>query len=138
MVGGTGAIRFLGFGSENTEGRGEINGKPKYIKVGDMSTYSFDNARVIQHWVEGLSKGVSMGEDGNIKGCFKKGNPTTLHTYKKFGLYPKTYLSDELSVQSILKDTMLPKSEVKQFDKNREYDSILLVPLRDNINNSMK
>jgi len=121
MEGNTGAIRFVGFGSYNLEGEGEIDGKIKIIKVGDMSTYSFSNLNILQNVVEGISKWVSIESDENIQSWFTKDNPTVVHKYKKFNLYPRTYLSDYAEIKRYLRDTIIPQNSV---NKQSEIDSI--------------
>ncbi len=76
LTGGTGGIRFLGFGSDNTEGKGEINGKMKSVKVSDMSTYSFRDPQGIEKavsaFMESVKTGVSILEDDNVNKGLQK------------------------------------------------------------------
>ncbi len=127
MTGGTGGIRFLGFGSENTEGKGEIEGKMKSVKVSDMSTYSFGDSRLIQHWLEAAGKGISIGEDGNILDAINKDSYIN-HSYKKYGIYQIPYSNKNIIIGR-QNDTMLRKSELQRFTKDRQFDSINLIPL---------
>ena len=129
MVGNTGAIRFIGFGSDNLEGEGEIDGKIKIIKVGDVSTYSFSNPNILQNVVEGISKWVSIESDENIQSWFdsNKGDRYIKHEYKKYGIY-KHIIGPEF-ILGMPADTMLRKSQINKFKKDHHFDSIQLIPL---------
>ena len=93
LTGGTGGIRFLGFGSENTEGKGEVKGKMKSVKVSDMSTYSFRDPQGIEKavsaFMESVKTGVSILEDDNVNKGIEKINRTL---YKDLG-------SDSIRIQ---------------------------------------
>ena len=129
MVGNTGAIRFIGFGSNNLEGEGEIDGKIKIIKVVDVSTYSFSNLNILQNVVKGISKWVSIESDENIQSWFdsNKGDRYIKHEYKKYGIY-KQIIGPEF-ILGMPADTMLRKSQINKFKKVHHFDSIQLIPL---------
>lgn len=130
LVGGSGGIIHSGIGYNKSDAWEDIPGKPKIVKATDMSTYSFGQTKLIQHLIEALSKGVSIGEDQNIQNIFKGKNddPYINHSYKDFGIYVLPY-TDKKIISGHPKRTMMRRSEIEQFDKDRQFDSIKLIPL---------
>lgn len=53
------------------------------------------------------------------------------HKYKKYDIYQLPY-TNKLEILGITNDTMLRRSQIKQFDKDRQFDSINLIPLLNN------
>ncbi len=92
-----------------------------------MSTYSFGDSRLIQHWLEAAGKGISIGEDGNILNAINKDSYIN-HSYKKYGIYQIPY-SNKNIILGRRNDTILRKSQIQHFNKVHQYDSLRLIPL---------
>lgn len=127
---GYGSIVHSGQGYDEGAGWDDYEKKYHVLKSTDVSMYSFGDPRIIQFVTEGYSKWYSIKGDENLKNWFKPKNddPLVYHEYKKFDMYGVPYSNRQI-IFGYPKDTILRRSEIEQFDKDRQFDSIKLIPL---------
>src|SRR5690606_14223660 len=139
LAGGTGGLVINGISTYNM-GSAEIEGPYKQINVTDLPGFTGPGQNLTQKITEALTKLASLNEDSNIRSWVlgKEKDPYVTYETKRYFISGKPAYSDYVEIYGISYDTVIKSSMSSTLDRKKEADSIRLLPIRNNFNDSVR